>query len=77
MTSYFSTSVPDMVESYSAQTYWVAFGIISSLSFFGLFFFSRLLMFFTEALEDFALRAFCRLRRSLGMRPGDDENGDG
>jgi len=50
MTSYFSVQIRDL-NNYSGKDYWYAFAIIMSLSFLALFFFSRLLMYVTEALD--------------------------
>ncbi len=62
MTSYFSVEIPDLVEHYTPRTYWVSFAVIGGLSFIALFFFGRLLMFFSESLEDWSDRLFRRRR---------------
>ena len=52
MTSYFSVEIPGMVEFYTAETYWYSFAVIATLSFASLFFFGRVLMFFSDRLDD-------------------------
>jgi hypothetical protein len=51
LTSYFSTQINDLQDTFTAKNYWYAFAIILSLSFLALFFFSRLLMYVTETLD--------------------------
>lgn len=51
MTSYFSVQIPELANKYSAKDYWYSFAVIMSLSFLGLFFFARLLMYITELLD--------------------------
>ncbi|KAN0117443.1 hypothetical protein V8E51_003420 [Hyaloscypha variabilis] len=51
LTSYFSTQINDLQDTFTASNYWHAFAIIMSLSFLALFFFSRLLMYVTETLD--------------------------
>jgi len=51
LTSYFSTQITDLQDTFTASNYWHAFAIIMSLSFLALFFFSRLLMYVTEVLD--------------------------
>jgi len=53
MTSYFSTQVVG-IEHYTISYYWSAFAIIVGVSFLFLFFFSRLLMWGTEVLDEWA-----------------------
>jgi Mg2+ and Co2+ transporter CorA len=54
MTSYFSVQIPDLVDGYTAWTYWGAFAVITSISFLSLFFFSKVLMFLSERLDHWA-----------------------
>lgn len=74
MTSYFSIEIPNLVENYTPMTYWISFAIIASISFIGIFFFSRLLMFFSEVLEEWVIRTSNRLRWVI--RPGTAKNLD-
>lgn len=53
MTSYFSVSIPDLTDSYTARTYWIAFAVIASLSFISLFFFSRVLVTVSDVLDEY------------------------
>lgn len=52
MTSYFSVQVPDLTDGFTGETYWVTFAVIASLSFMSLFFFSKLLMFVSDVLDE-------------------------
>ncbi|KAL1903438.1 hypothetical protein Sste5346_000064 [Sporothrix stenoceras] len=54
MTSYFSIQIPDLIDGYTAWTYWGAFAVIASVSFLSLFFFSKVLMFLSERLDHWA-----------------------
>lgn len=54
MTSYFSVQIPDLIDGYTAWTYWGAFAVIASVSFLSLFFFSKVLMFLSERLDHWA-----------------------
>ncbi|OTB01525.1 hypothetical protein M426DRAFT_323410 [Hypoxylon sp. CI-4A] len=54
MTSYFSIQIEDLYIYWTGQTYWYAFAVIASVSFLSLFFFSRLLMFFSDVMDDWA-----------------------
>jgi hypothetical protein len=76
MTSYFSVEIPGLVEYYTPQTYWVTFAVIAGSSFMGLFFFSRLLMFFTEVLEDWANNLKNLVSRGIGKRREDEADKD-
>ncbi|KAK2063842.1 ADP-ribosylation factor [Colletotrichum caudatum] len=53
-TSYFSLEIPDLVEHYTPETYWICFAVIASLSFTSLFFFSRMLEVVSDTLEGWA-----------------------
>ncbi|KAG0649983.1 hypothetical protein D0Z07_3752 [Hyphodiscus hymeniophilus] len=52
MTSYFSTQISDIQDAYTVKEYWIVFAVMMSISFMGLFFFSRLLMWVTETLDE-------------------------
>lgn len=54
MTSYFSVSIPGLMDSYTGKTYWISFGVIAAISFLCLFFFARLLLVFNYRLEAWA-----------------------
>lgn len=54
MTSYFSVQIPELNNAYTAKTYWYAFAVIATVSFVSLFFFSKLLMFFIDILDEVA-----------------------
>ena len=54
MTSYFSVQIPGLLDGYTARTYWGAFGVIAFISFLCLFFFSRVLMWMSDRLDDTA-----------------------
>ncbi|KAH8808293.1 hypothetical protein F5884DRAFT_791748 [Xylogone sp. PMI_703] len=51
MTSYFSIQIPELTNAYTAKTYWYSFAVVMCISFVFLFFFSRLLMWFTETMD--------------------------
>ncbi|KAI5865016.1 hypothetical protein GGS23DRAFT_557275 [Durotheca rogersii] len=79
MTSYFSVQIEDLYLYWTAKTYWYAFAVIASVSFVSLFFFSRLLMFFSDVLDGWAAkiadwsRALVRVI-TRGVLRGDDDN---
>lgn len=76
MTSYFSVQIPDLTNSYTGRTYWISFAVIASLSFLGLFFFGRLLMFASEIMDDTAERLSMYFSRRLRIPrpPGEDDD---
>jgi len=76
MTSYFSVSIPDMMESYTSNTYWVSFGVIAFLSFASLFFFSRLLFLLGEQLSAVSERIDTALSRPWGIRKHNRDDDD-
>lgn len=53
MTSYFSVSIPDLTDHYTARTYWIAFAVIGSLSIISLFFFSRVIVTVSDILDEY------------------------
>ena len=55
MTSYFSVQIEDLYVYWTGQMYWYAFAVIASVSFVSLFFFSRLLMFFIDVMDEWAV----------------------
>ena len=57
MTSYFSTQISDIQGIYTVKEYWIVFAVMMSISFMGLFFFSRLLMWITETLDEWVKEA--------------------
>jgi Mg2+ and Co2+ transporter CorA len=67
MTSYFSVSIDSMLEGYTNKTYWYSFAVIAGVSFLGLFFFSRVLMFFSETLEEWASTSSDLVRNVIGL----------
>ncbi|KAI0882717.1 uncharacterized protein GGS22DRAFT_168565 [Annulohypoxylon maeteangense] len=54
MTSYFSVQIEDLYIYWTGKTYWYAFAVIASVSFVSLFFFSRLLMLFSDMMDEWA-----------------------
>ncbi|KAI0914147.1 hypothetical protein F4824DRAFT_447013 [Ustulina deusta] len=77
LTSYFSVQVEDLYMYWHGTDYWYAFAVIASLSFVCLFFFSRLLMFFSDTLDEWAVRIvawFRRLCRAIGFNIADDDD---
>ncbi|ORY66346.1 uncharacterized protein BCR38DRAFT_177777 [Pseudomassariella vexata] len=54
MTSYFSIQIEDLYQWWTAGTYWYAFAVIATGSFLCLFFFGRLLMFFSDVLDEWS-----------------------
>ncbi|KAI0838975.1 hypothetical protein F5Y06DRAFT_36588 [Hypoxylon sp. FL0890] len=83
MTSYFSVQIEDLYIYWTGKTYWYAFAVIASVSFVSLFFFSRLLMFWSDIMDEWAATigdwgaAFVqRLRDLVGLKSRND-NEDG
>ncbi|KAL7628150.1 hypothetical protein AAE478_002348 [Parahypoxylon ruwenzoriense] len=79
MTSYFSVQIEDLYIYWSATTYWYSFAVIASVSFVSLFFFSRLLMFFSDVLDDWAGKIadwFNTLIRAISRFRSRDEDND-
>ncbi|KAI0599359.1 hypothetical protein F4775DRAFT_591476 [Biscogniauxia sp. FL1348] len=70
MTSYFSVQIEDLYATWHGTDYWYSFAVIASVSFVCLFFFSRLLMFCSDVMDDWAIqigRWFRRLFRVVGL----------
>ncbi|KAK8048560.1 hypothetical protein PG994_010290 [Apiospora phragmitis] len=79
ITSYFSIEIDDLSKWWNGNTYWYTFAVVASISFLSLFFFSRLLMFFSDILDEWAEAISSwpgfLLRRVLGKK-GDGGDGD-
>ncbi len=83
MTSYFSIQIEDLYRYWTGSTYWYAFAVIASVSFVSLFFFSRLLMFFSDVMDDWAAaigdwgNALVRyIKTCIGLKPKNDDDED-
>ncbi|KAI1079455.1 hypothetical protein F5B20DRAFT_165399 [Whalleya microplaca] len=77
MTSYFSIQIQDLYVYWNANTYWYSFAVISSVSFVSLFFFSRLLMFFSDVMDEWAAyiaNIFHKVGQALGFKPKDEDD---
>lgn len=46
--------IPDLFNSYTGKTYWYTFAVVATVSFLSLFFFSKLLMFVSDWLDEVA-----------------------
>ncbi|KAI0154496.1 hypothetical protein GGR52DRAFT_549916 [Hypoxylon sp. FL1284] len=80
MTSYFSVQIEDLYIYWTGNMYWYAFAAIASVSFVSLFFFSRILVFFIDVLEDWATvignwsgARYQRIRDVLGFEAKEEE----
>jgi hypothetical protein len=63
MTGYFSVQIEEL-NHYTSNDYWYSFAVIMVISILGMFFFSRLLMYITEKLDQWmkqASKAFASL----------------
>lgn len=69
MTSYFSVQIADIQGVYTIKDYWIVFAVIMSISFMGLFFFSRLLMWITETLDEW-VKVFSKACASVFTKRG-------
>ncbi|KAK6072515.1 ADP-ribosylation factor [Seiridium cupressi] len=77
ITSFFSVQIEDMFQWWTSSTYWITFGITAGISFICLFFFGRMLMFFSDVLDDWAekISDWCRMAvRSLGLNLVDEDD---
>ncbi|KAK6843172.1 hypothetical protein PG995_002173 [Apiospora arundinis] len=54
ITGYFSIQIEDLYKWWDGNTYWYTFAVVATISFLSLFFFSRLLMFFSDVLDEWA-----------------------
>ncbi|RYO76522.1 hypothetical protein DL763_010404 [Monosporascus cannonballus] len=70
MTGYFGVEISDLNDYWTAETYWYSFAVIASLSFLCLFFFGRMIMFFSDTLDELrtqiARQFRAGIRRVLG-----------
>ncbi|KAI1754988.1 hypothetical protein F4782DRAFT_527718 [Xylaria castorea] len=77
LTSYFSIQIEDLYQYWHGTDYWYSFAVIASVSFLCLFFFSRLLMFASDTLDEWAshiMQWFRRLSRAMGLKiPEEDD----
>lgn len=76
LTSYFSIQIEDLYIYWHGTDYWYSFAVIASVSFLSLFFFSRLLMFFSDTLDDWASKIMGLFRdicRRIGFDIPEDE----
>ncbi|KAJ8108068.1 hypothetical protein ONZ43_g6540 [Nemania bipapillata] len=76
LTSYFSVQVEDLYEHWHGTDYWYSFAVIASVSFVSLFFFSRLLMFFSDTLDAWASHImvwFRKVWRAMGFNVHDED----
>jgi hypothetical protein len=79
ITSFFSVQIEDMYIWWTASTYWWTFGITLGVSFLGLTFFGRMLMFFSDVLDDWSEKVSDWFRAAvarLGWRLGPDDDDD-
>ncbi|KAI0478738.1 hypothetical protein GGR56DRAFT_338146 [Xylariaceae sp. FL0804] len=84
LTSYFSLQIEDLYAYWTGTDYWYSFAVVASVSFVSLFFFGRLLMFFSDVMDDWATqiaRAGRRAGRACGLNIrggglGDDDDDD-
>lgn len=72
MTSYFSTQIQDLQDIYTAETYWVSFAVIVSISFIALFFLSRFLVTVTESLESRSRSMSIWCKKKFGRKAKND-----
>jgi len=68
MTSYFSVQIPDLNSLYDGRTYWVTFGVVGTISFLSVFFFSRLLIFLSDRLDSWAETTGTWIGATLGHK---------
>ncbi|KAI1770904.1 hypothetical protein F4818DRAFT_431439 [Hypoxylon cercidicola] len=83
MTSYFSVQIEDLYTYWHGTTYWYAFAVIASVSFVSLFFFSRILVFFIDVLEDWSAvignwsgARYQQVRSFLGFKTTENDEDD-
>lgn len=82
ITSYFSIQIEDLYKWWNGNTYWYTFAVVATISFLSLFFFSRLLMFFSDVLDEWAETISCWPRRLVAtvlkreVAGEDDEDDD-
>ncbi|XDG10454.1 hypothetical protein ABKA04_010069 [Annulohypoxylon sp. FPYF3050] len=83
MTSYFSVQIEDLYLYWTGKTYWYAFAVIASVSFVSLFFFSRLLMLFSDMMDEWAAfildrgnNVLRRFKALVGLKLTDHDDDD-
>lgn len=83
MTSYFSVQIEDLYLYWTGKTYWYAFAVIASVSFVSLFFFSRLLMLFSDMMDEWAAfildrgnNVLRRFKTLVGLKLTDHDDDD-
>ncbi|KAI0872336.1 hypothetical protein GGS24DRAFT_491560 [Hypoxylon argillaceum] len=79
LTSYFSIQIEDLYMYWHGTDYWYSFAVIASVSFVSLFFFSRLLMFFSDTLDAWASHImvwFRKVWRAMGFKVHDEDDED-
>ena len=64
MTSYFSIQIPNLMDNYTAATYWISFAVVAGISIIGLLFFSKLFMVVSDYLDRLGDNLF---RRAAGL----------
>ncbi|RYP16468.1 hypothetical protein DL765_005145 [Monosporascus sp. GIB2] len=52
MTGYYGVEISDLNNHWTAETYWHSFAVVASLSVLALFFFGRMIMFFSDKLDE-------------------------
>lgn len=75
ITAFFSIQIEDMYVVWTASTYWITFGITIGVSFLSLTFFGRMLMFFSDVLDEWSGAFSLWMRGVVGAR-GDDDDDD-
>lgn len=79
MTSYFSVQIEDLYVYWHGTDYWYSFAVIASVSFVSLFFFGRVLEFFSEVLDEWAAAIsgwLSKVAQRLGFNVGRGDEGE-
>lgn len=74
ITAFFSIQIEDMYVVWTASTYWITFGITIGVSFLSLTFFGRMLMFFSDVLDEWSGAFSLWMRGVVGARGDDDDD---
>ncbi|ETS87535.1 hypothetical protein PFICI_01363 [Pestalotiopsis fici W106-1] len=74
ITAFFSIQIEDMYIQWTASTYWITFGITIGVSFLSLTFFGRMLMFFSDVLDEWSDAFSGRIRSVWGGGNDDDDD---
>ncbi|KAF7533452.1 hypothetical protein G7054_g7049 [Neopestalotiopsis clavispora] len=74
ITAFFSIQIEDMYIWWTASTYWITFGITIGVSFLSLTFFGRMLMFFSDVLDEWSDAFSGTIRSALGAGRYDDDD---